>query len=104
MRVSSCFVWVRNRGDSYLCGSGDTSSGNDAAELIAGLLDPCQRALDGRGNGLSLKDVGLEELCGFRVFGNEGSSELLIHVEDSDVAAGLDEVDDTGAAEARCAG
>lgn len=98
MTVSGCFVRVRDCGNGYLRGRRDTSSGNNAAELIAGLLDPCQRALDGCGNGLSLKDVGVEELCGFGVFGNEGSRELLVHVEDSDVAAGLDEVDDAGAA------
>jgi hypothetical protein len=103
MTVSSCFVRVV-RGGQYLCGSGDTSSGDDTSKLKAGLFDPFLRALDGGSDGVGLEDVGLKELCRFGVFGDEGSRKLLVHVEDSDIAAGLDNVDGTGAAETRCTG
>lgn len=95
----SCGCRIGGGSCGYLRGGRDTSSSNDAAELKAGLLDPFQRALDGFGDGVSLEDVRLEELCGFGIFGDEGGRELLVHVKDSDVAAGLDEVDDAGAAE-----
>lgn len=83
----------------YLRRRRNSRRSDHAAELKPGLLNPRQRALDSGRNGFGFQDVRLEELGCFGVFGDQGGPELLVHVQDCNIAAGGDEIDDAGAAE-----
>lgn len=79
----------------------DARGGDDAAELEPGLLNPGEGTLHGFRGGLGLQDVAFEEFQVVGVLSDEGLTGLLVQVENGNVAAVVDEVDDCGAAEAR---